>query len=78
MDKLLAGTIAGLVFGVVDVLLMIPLSINDKSTAMIGSFINRFAIGFLIVNTYIPISPFSLVKGITHWVTFKPTRCNYY
>ena len=43
MDKLLAGAIAGLVFGIVDVLLMIPLSINDKSTAMIGSFINRFA-----------------------------------
>jgi len=34
MDKLLTGAIAGLIFGVIDVLLMIPLSINDKSTAI--------------------------------------------
>ncbi|PJE60365.1 hypothetical protein COU86_05025 [Candidatus Roizmanbacteria bacterium CG10_big_fil_rev_8_21_14_0_10_36_26] len=41
---------------------MIPLSINDKSTAMIGSFVNRFAIGFLIANTNIPVSPW--LKGL--------------
>jgi len=62
MDKLLSGTIVGLIFGVVDVLLMIPLPINDKSTAMIGSFINRFAIGFLVANTNIPVSPW--LKGL--------------
>ena len=62
MDKLLSGTIVGLIFGVVDVLLMISLPINDKSTAMIGSFINRFAIGFLVANTNIPVSPW--LKGL--------------
>ena len=62
MDKLLSGTIAGLVFGVIDVLLMVPLSMNDKPTAMLGSFFNRFAIGFLIANTNIPVSPW--LKGL--------------
>lgn len=62
MNKLLSGTIAGLVFGILDVLLMIPLPISNKSTAMLGSFINRFAIGFLIVNTNIPVSPW--LKGL--------------
>ena len=48
MSKLLLGTICGLIFGAVDVLLMIPLSFSDKTAAMTGAFINRFAIGFVI------------------------------
>ncbi len=62
MNKLLSGTIAGLAFGVIDVLLMIPIPINNKPTAMLGSFINRFAIGFLIANTDLPVSPW--LKGL--------------
>ena len=48
MSKLLLGTICGLIFGGIDVLLMIPLSFSDKTAAMTGAFINRFAIGFVI------------------------------
>lgn len=62
MNKLQSGVIAGLVFGIIDVLLMVPLPISNKSTAMLGSFINRFAIGFLIANTNIPVSPW--LKGL--------------
>ena len=62
MNKLLSGIIAGLIFGVIDVLLMIPLPIENKLIAMLGSFINRFAIGFFVVNTEIPIPSWS--KGL--------------
>lgn len=62
MNKLLSGTIAGLIFGIVDVLVMIPLPIEDKLTAMLGSFIGRFAIGFFIATADISL-PFWL-KGV--------------
>ena len=56
MSKLLLGTICGLIFGGIDVLLMIPLSFSDKTAAITGAFINRFAIGFVIgaTNLHLP------------------------
>ena len=42
------GLLAGLGFGVLDVLLMIPIPMEGKTTAMVGAFFGRFAIGFLI------------------------------
>jgi len=43
------GIICGLVFGTIDVLLMIPMQgFGDKKAAMTGAFIDRFAIGFVI------------------------------
>ena len=48
MNPLAFGVLAGLVFGVLDVLLMIPLKMEDKTTAMAGAFVGRFAIGLLI------------------------------
>lgn len=62
MDNLIKGIIAGLVFGILDVLLMIPIPMNDKAVAMLASFIGRFAIGFLIANTSLPVAPW--VKGL--------------
>ena len=62
MNKLLSGTIAGLVFGIIDVLLMIPLPIENKLTAMLASFIGRFAIGFFIAIAEIPVPLW--LKGI--------------
>lgn len=59
MNRVTFGIVAGLVFGIVDVLLMIPLSLPDKKTAMLGAFLSRFAIGFLIPVTYI---------GLPGWV----------
>ncbi|PWK13944.1 hypothetical protein [Tumebacillus permanentifrigoris] len=48
MNPVASGLIAGLVFGIISVLVMIPLQFSDKRAAMIGSFINRFAIGLVI------------------------------
>jgi len=48
MSKVALGVVCGIVFGAVDVLLMIPLQFNDKKTAMAGAFVNRFAIGLVI------------------------------
>jgi len=62
MNKLVSGTVAGLIFGVVDVLGMIPLPIENKLTAMTASFVNRFAIGFLVANIDLPVSPW--LKGV--------------
>jgi hypothetical protein len=55
MNALVLGVLAGLVFGVVDVLLMIPLKMEDKGTAMAGAFVGRFAIGFLIPVVSLPM-----------------------
>lgn len=62
MNKTIQGIVAGLVFGTIDVLLMIPIPMNDKPIAMLASFINRFAIGFFIVATDIPLP--SWMKGL--------------
>jgi hypothetical protein len=48
MSSLLLGTLAGVLFGIIAVLLMIPLTFGNKRTAMIGAFVNRFSIGFVI------------------------------
>jgi len=62
MNKIVQGFVAGFAFGTIDVLLMIPIPMNDKLIAMLASFINRFAIGFFIAITDIPIP--SWTKGI--------------
>jgi len=57
MQPLVFALVAGLAFGVVDVLLMIPLTFPDKTTAMLAAFLSRFAIGFLIPLTRLPLAP---------------------
>ena len=47
MPKVILGVICGLVFGAVSVATMVPLQLEDKRTAMVGAFVNRFAIGFV-------------------------------
>lgn len=48
MSKLTLGIVAGLIFEVLDVLVMIPLEFEDGRSAMVGAFVNRFSIGFVI------------------------------
>jgi hypothetical protein len=48
MSPVMFGISAGVCFGILSVLVMIPIDIPDKRTAMIGAFLNRFAIGLLI------------------------------
>ena len=55
MNPVLFGVIAGVIFGAADVALMIPMKHPDKATAMMGAFASRFAIGFLIGVTRMPV-----------------------
>ncbi|HZS47657.1 MAG TPA: hypothetical protein VFC63_21490 [Blastocatellia bacterium] len=59
MSNLALGLICGLIYGAVDIALMIPLTFSDKRAAMMGAFINRFAIGFVIGAAKLPM-PFWL------------------
>ena len=56
------GILAGLAFGSVSVAMMLPLQFSDKRAALLGAFINRFAIGLLIPLVRLPLPP--LVSGL--------------
>ena len=65
MSKITFGIICGLIFGIIDVLLMIPLkyeNIRKRTEAMSAAFIERFMIGFLIPNVNFGIHP--VVTGV--------------
>ena len=57
------ATLYGVIFGLLDASLMIPLEFENKALAMLGAFLQRFAIGFLIPFVKLPTS--GIVKGIT-------------
>lgn len=60
MSKILFGFICGLVFGIIDVIVMIPLKFEDKRKrieAMSSAFIERFMLGFIIPNIDIGLPP---------------------
>ena len=63
MNPMVFGVIAGLIYAAIDVALMIPLDFADKKTAMLGAFLNRFAIGVLIPLVKLPF-PSVIVGGI--------------
>ncbi len=54
MSRLVLGLICGLVFGAVDVALMLPMSFPDKRTALLAAFFSRFGIGFVIPLVQLP------------------------
>jgi len=56
MSKILLGIICGIVFGGISIATMIPLKLEDKRTAMVGAFVNRFSIGFVIGATSLPLA----------------------
>jgi hypothetical protein len=55
MARLTLGILCGLVFGGLAVATMIPLSFDDKRAAMLGAFLNRFAIGVVIGAAVLPL-----------------------
>jgi hypothetical protein len=55
MPKLTLGIICGVVYGLFSVATMIPLEFLDKKAAMLGAFINRFSIGFVIGIASLPL-----------------------
>lgn len=57
MDRVKLGLLLGLVIGVVDVLLMLPMSFPDKRAALLGAFCSRFALGFFAATVRLPMPP---------------------
>ena len=55
MSRLLLGFTCGIVFGIVDMLVMLPLTFPDKRTALTGAFVNCLAIGVLTCVTTLPL-----------------------
>ena len=55
MTPIAFGLVAGVGFGLVAVLLMLPMKFPDKRTALLGAFLSRFAIGFLIPFCKLPL-----------------------
>jgi hypothetical protein len=64
MSRLAVGLIAGLIFGAVDVALMLPMSFPDKRTALLAAFLSRFSIGLVIPLVDLPTWPGWLVGVI--------------
>ena len=54
MSRILLGVVCGLVFGVIDVGIMMPMSFPDKRAAITAAFIARFGIGFAIGAARLP------------------------
>lgn len=60
MNNITLGLLCGLIYGVIDVLIMIPVEYEDtrkRTEAMSAAFIERFMIGFLIPTVHLGISP---------------------
>ena len=55
MSRIMLGTICGLIFGALSAASMLPLSFPDKRAALLGAFLNRFAIGFCIGAARLPL-----------------------
>jgi hypothetical protein len=51
MKKIKFGLIAGLIFGIADIIPMFFMNIPDRNLAIMGAFISRFALGLLIFTT---------------------------
>jgi hypothetical protein len=54
MSRIKTGIIAGLMFGIIDIIPMFFMNIPALHLAITGAFINRFAIGFIIPNITLP------------------------
>jgi hypothetical protein len=66
MSRLLLGTICGLVYGALSAASMLPIQFDDKTAALTGAFLNRFAIGFVIGAAKLPLPSWAngLIFGI--------------
>ena len=61
MSRFMLANLCGLIFGLLTVGMMLPMSFPDKTTALLGAFTIRFAIGFIIGCVQLPSWPGWLV-----------------
>jgi hypothetical protein len=59
MNRVTFGIIAGVIFGAVDVALMLPLKFEDRTAAFTAAFASRFAIGLLAATVDLPLPPWA-------------------
>ena len=66
MSRISLGFICGLVYGALSAASMIPLTFTDKTAALAGAFLNRFAIGFVIGAARLPLPAWAngLIFGV--------------
>ena len=64
MTSLAYGLLAGIAFGAISVGLMLPLQFPDKRAALLGAFVNRFAIGLLIPLVHLGVAGWLLGLGL--------------
>lgn len=66
MSRLLLGAICGVIYGLLSAASMLPLTFEDKTAALMGAFLNRFAIGFVIGAARLPVPSWAngLIFGI--------------
>ena len=60
MNRVIFGVICGLVFGIIDVIIMLPMKFDGKKKkieAITAAFIERFMLGFIIPNINIGLHP---------------------
>lgn len=57
MSRVMLGVVLGLGIGIVDVMLMLPLSFPDKRAALLGAFCSRFALGFFAATVRLSLPP---------------------
>ena len=48
MNRILLGIVCGIIYGSLSAASMLPLQFPDKRAALLGAFLNRFAIGAMI------------------------------
>jgi hypothetical protein len=48
MSGILLGSSCGLIYGALSAASMIPLQFSDKTAALTGAFLNRFALGLVV------------------------------
>ncbi|MDB4898665.1 MAG: hypothetical protein JWN53_473 [Gemmatimonadetes bacterium] len=64
MTSVAYGLLAGIAFGVISVGMMLPLQFPDKRAALLGAFLNRFAIGLLIPLVHLGVAGWLLGLGL--------------
>src|SRR5437016_6009452 len=55
MSRPWLGAFCGLIYGALSATSMLPLKFDDKPAALMGAFLNRFAIGFVIGVARLPV-----------------------
>jgi hypothetical protein len=57
INRVWLGASLGVIVGVADELLMLPLQFPDRTTAFLGAFCSRFALGFFAATVRLPLPP---------------------